>query len=200
MKFLLAVVLMLGGAVVVAGPAHAAVTCQGAVVHTVDVSQGGALPQLCIAVGGVVRVANSGPGTVAIQPDTMVDCYYAGGVHMCRLIRTGTVTFTVGTRQMTVRVPASVAGQPSPACTPPGGVVDLDTTDELSWWAPCLRLGATLRFVYLGPGLLTANPASAVTCRYAAGIHSCQFRRTGSVDFTATLDDFTRHVTAVAVR
>jgi hypothetical protein len=191
---------MLGGVVLVAGPAHAAPACQGAVVHTVDASRGGALPPLCIAVGGVVRIANSGPGTVAVQPATAVDCYYAGGVHMCRLIRTGTVRFTVGTRQMTVRVPASVAGQPSTACTAPGGVVDIDTNDELTWWAPCLRLGATLRFVHLGPGLLTATPADAVTCRYAAGIHACQFRRAATVNFAATLDTYTRYVTAVAVR
>jgi len=30
---------------------------------------------------------------------------------------------------------------PSTACSLAGTVVDLDTNDELGWWAPCLRLG-----------------------------------------------------------
>jgi hypothetical protein len=189
------------GTAAAAAPAAAAV-CQGAVTHSVDVSQPGPPAPLCIAVGGVVRLVNLGPGQQTAQPSTAVNCYYAGGVHQCRLIRAGTVRFTLApdARVLTVRVPASVPGQPSTACSSPGTVVDIDTNDELSWWSPCLRVGATLRIVNLGPGLLSRTPADAVTCQYAAGIHACQFRRPASVVFTAALDAGPRSVTAVAVR
>lgn len=198
---LLAAVLMTTG---IAGPAAAAppgrAACEGAVVHTVDAAQAGALPRLCVAVGGVVRVVHLGPGALRAEPAGLVDCFYAAGTHQCRLIRTGTVRLTLDGRTMTVRVPAAVPGQPSTACAPAGSVVDLDTLDELPWWSPCLRAGATLRVVNLGPGLLAKTPAGAVSCYYEAGIHACQFRRPGSVVFTATRDTTSRSVTAVAVR
>ena len=182
--------------------AKAATACEGAVVHSVDAAQPGALPRLCIALGGVVRIINLGPGSLAAQPSTLVDCFYAAGTHQCRLIRAGTVRFTLApdARVLTVQVPAAVPGQPTTACSPPGSVVNLDTTEEMPWWAPCLRIGATLRVVNLGPGLLKAAPADAVTCRYEAGIHACQFRRPATVVFTATVDPASRSVTAVAVR
>jgi len=182
--------------------AKAATACEGAVVHSVDAAQPGALPRLCIALGGVVRIINLGPGSLAAQPSTLVDCFYAAGTHQCRLIRAGTVRFTLApdARALTVQVPAAVPGQPTTACSPPGSVVNLDTTEEMPWWAPCLRIGATLRVVNLGPGLLKAAPADAVTCRYEAGIHACQFRRPATVVFTATVDPASRSVTAVAVR
>ncbi|GID92035.1 hypothetical protein ACFQFC_03365 [Amorphoplanes digitatis] len=183
-----------------AAPARAA-ACKGAVVHTVDAAQSGTLPPLCIAVGGIVRVVNIGPGSLVAKPATGVDCFYAAGTYQCRLIRTGTVRLTLGARELAVRVPASVPGQPSTACTPAGGVVNLDTTEEMPWWSPCLRIGATLRVVNLGPGLLAYSPADAVTCHYEGGVHACQFRRPASVVFTATRDaDSTRSVTVVAVR
>jgi hypothetical protein len=190
----------------VAAPASASASatraagCEGAVVHTVDTTQ--PLPRLCIAVGGVVRLVNIGPGSLAAQPAAAVDCFYAAGTYQCRLIRTGTVRFTLApdARQLTVVVPAAVPGQPSTACSPAGSVVDLDTNDELPWWSPCLRAGATLRVVNLGPGMLAYTPASAVSCYYEAGIHACQFRRPASVVFTATIDSVSRSVTAVSVR
>jgi hypothetical protein len=185
-----------------AGNAARAAACEGAVVHSVDVSQPGPLPRLCVAVGGVVRLTNLGPGSLVEQPSTMVNCFYAAGIHQCRLIGTGTVRFTLapGARELTVQVPAAVPGQPSTACSPRGSVVDFDTNEEMPWWSPCLRIGATLRVVNLGPGLLTATPADAVSCRYEAGIFACQFRRPASVVFTATLESASRSVTAVAVR
>lgn len=184
------------------GSAAVATGCEGAVVHTVDVAQPGALPRLCVARGGVVRLVNIGPGSVVAQPSAAVDCFYAAGTYQCRLIRAGTVVLTLapGARQLTVVVPVAVPGQPSTACSPAGAVVDLDTNDELRWWAPCLRIGATLRVVNLGPGMLVRAPADAVTCYYEAGIHACQFRRPASVVFTATVDATSRSVTAVAVR
>ena len=183
-------------------PAAAATRCAGAVVQTVDAGRAGPLPRLCVAVGGVVRIVHIGPGSVTAQPSAAVDCFYAGGTYQCRLVRAGTLRLTLAPegRRLTVEVPAAVPGQPSSACTPAGGVVDLDTNDELGWWAPCLRLGATLRIVNLGPGLLAKTPADAVTCYYEAGIHACQFRRPATVVLTATLDSTTRSVTAVSVR
>ncbi|GGN90311.1 hypothetical protein GCM10010112_75600 [Actinoplanes lobatus] len=205
---LLGLVLLLAGtsgaASAAAGPPSLAAraACEGAVVHSVDAAQPGTLPPLCIAVGGVVRVVNTGPGSLLARPATMVDCFYAAGTHQCRLIRTGTVRLTLAgdARELLVRVPAAVPGQPSTACSPAGSVVDLDTTEELRWWSPCLRIGATLRVVNLGPGLLTVTPADAVNCHYEAGIHACQFRRPASVVLTAAVDAATRSVTAVAVR
>jgi len=198
---LAAIVLTLAAA---AGPASAtrAAACEGAVVHTVDAAQPGALPALCVAVGGVVRVVNTGPGSLTAAPSTMVSCFYAAGTYQCRLIGTGTVRFTLapGAREFSVRVPASVPGQPSTACAAAGSVVSLDTNDELPWWSPCLRLGATLRVVNLGPGLLTVTPAGAVTCYYEGGVHVCQFRRPVSARFTASLDEGDRSVVAVGVR
>lgn len=197
---LLASVLLLAGAAKAAAAPARAAACEGAVVHTVDAARPGTLPRLCVAVGGVVRVVNIGPGSLRAQPASMVDCFYAAGTYQCRLIRTGTVRLTLDGRALTVRVPAAVPGRPSTACSPRGSVVDLDTLDELPWWSPCLRIGATLRVVNLGPGRLVATPAAAVTCRYEAGIHACQFRRPASVVLTATPDATSRSVTAVAVR
>jgi hypothetical protein len=189
------------GAAAAAPPTRAA-TCAGAVVKTVDAAQPGTLPAQCVALGGVVRIVNLGPGELTAQPSTLVDCFYAAGTHGCRLIRAGTVRFTLapGARVLTVQIPATVAGQPTTACTQPGGVATLDTTEELRWWAPCLRTGATLRVVNLGPGLLQRSPADAVTCNYAAGVHACQFRRPATVVFTATVGAGTRSGTVVAIR
>jgi len=199
---LLGLVLILAGMAAGRPAVAAAATCEGAVVHSVDAATPGQFPGLCIALGGVVRIVNLGPGELAAQPSTLVDCFYAAGTHQCRLIRAGTVRFAVarGARVLTVQVPAAVPGQPTTACSPPGSVVNLDTNEEMRWWAPCLRIGATLRVVNLGPGLLGAVPADAVTCHYAAGIHACQFRRPATVVFTATLDSGSRSVTAVAIR
>lgn len=202
---LLGLLLILAGTPAAAGrpaTATAAAACQGAVVHSVDAAKPGQLPALCIALGGVVRITNLGPGLLAVEPSTLVDCFYAAGTHQCRLIRAGTVRFTLGAdaRVLTVQVPATVPGQPTTACSQPGSVVNLDTNEEMRWWAPCLRIGATLRVVNLGPGLLRAVPADAVTCNYAAGVHACQFRRPATVVFTATLDSGSRSVTAVAIR
>ncbi|MET8150176.1 hypothetical protein ACIBSW_24215 [Actinoplanes sp. NPDC049668] len=170
-------------------------------VHTVDAASPGKLPPLCIAVGGVVRVVNIGPGSLVARPADKVDCFYAAGTYQCRLIRTGTVRLTLDARELAVRVPASVPGKPSTACKPAGSVVDLDTTEEMPWWSPCLRLGATLRVVNLGPGMLAYSPANAVSCYYEGGVHACKFRRPASVVFTATRDsDNVRSVTAVVVR
>jgi hypothetical protein len=195
------IVLTLAGA---AGPATAAraTACEGAVVHTVDAAPPGPLPRLCVAVGGVVRVVNIGPGSLTATPSTMVNCFYAAGTYQCRLIATGTVRLTLapGARELTVRVPASAPGQPSTACAAAGSVVSIDTNDELPWWSPCLRLGATLRVVNLGPGMLTITPAGVVTCYYEGGVHVCQFRRPASARFTAALDEGDRSVVAVGVR
>ena len=179
----------------------AAPTCEGPVVHTVDAAQPGSLPSLCVAVGGVVRLINIGPGSVTAQPSTAADCLYAAGTYQCRLLRTGQVVLILApNRTLAVQVPAAVPGRPSTACAPAGAVVDLDTNDEMRWWAPCVRLGATLRVVNLGPGLLSYSPATALTCHYEGGVHACQFRRPATVTLTSTIDETTRTVTAVGVR
>ena len=129
--------------------------------HTVDVAQPGPLPPLCIAVGGVVRLVHSGPGSLVAQPSTSVNCFYAAGIHQCRLIRTGTVRFTLAAdaRVLTVQVPAAVPGAALDGLLTEGQLgPDFDTNEEMPRWSPCLRVGATLRVVNLGPGLLKVTP------------------------------------------
>jgi hypothetical protein len=188
-----------GAAPAVAAPPRTA-ACEGAVVHTVDAARPGTLPRLCVAVGGVVRVVHLGPGSLRPRPARLVDCFYAGGTYQCRLTRTGTVRLSLGERTLTVRVPARVPGRPSTACTPAGRVVNLDTLEELPWWSPCLRTGATLRVIHLGPGRLSVTPAGVLACRYEAGIHACRVRRPGTVVVTATPGTSRRSVAVVAVR
>lgn len=179
-----------------------ATACEGAVVSTVDASRPGPLPRPCIAVGGVLRIANLGPGSVVVRPAAAVDCFYAGGVTSCRLLRTGTVRVMLDAadRLVTVRVWAGSPSVPATACAAAGEVVDLSTNDELGWWAPCLRVGATLRITELGPGRLRVRPATALTCRYEAGIHSCTVRRAATVRLSATPDSGDRSLTAVTIR
>jgi hypothetical protein len=84
-------------------------TCLGAVMYTVDAADTGPpWPAPCLGVGGVVRLENVGPGELSEDPVDAVSCFYAAGVHECRLLRAGTVQLTVTrdeqTRSLTVVV------------------------------------------------------------------------------------------------
>lgn len=174
--------------------------CEGAVVHTVDGSAPGP-HHLCIAGGGIVRITGFGPGdSVNARPASMVDCFYGGGVRECRLLRAGKVRFAMDGRTVTVRVPEAVPGQPTTACEQPGSVSDLDTTGEFMWSAPCLRVGATLRVLHLGPGLLRVAPAAAVDCSYDAAAYNCTIRKAATLVVTAELAQDDRVVSVVAIR
>ena len=74
--------------------------CLGAVKYTIDAAQSGPpRSRLCIAVGGVVEVRNLGPDGLSVSPASKVSCSYEAGVHACRLVRPGTVTFTIAGKQ-----------------------------------------------------------------------------------------------------
>jgi hypothetical protein len=176
------------------------------VVRRVDAGTLSGTPlRLCIAVGGVVRVENLGPGMLTATPRSRVQCGYGGGVHQCRLIRTGPVGFIVRrgepTKIVVTVAKASRPPKPSPACRPKQTVLRLDATEAgPPWWAQCLKVGAVVRFESLRPGGLTVTPRSAVSCNYAAAVHSCRLRAPATITFTARTGTQTRPITVVAIR
>ena len=164
--------------------------CLGAVVHTVDAFAGrGPWRSLCIAVGGLLRIANLGPEYLNASSWDKVDCNYEGGVHECRLIHTGTVTFAItnthGTRPLTVVVArAASPPKPSPACTTTMPYPIDASSGGPPWRAECLRIGAVLRVENLGPEGFTVTPPNLVSCRYEAAVRECTFVKAGTVTFT----------------
>ena len=180
--------------------------CLGAVTYTIDTAKK-APPRtrLCIAVGGVVEVRNLGPGDLAVSPGHKVSCYYEAAVHPCRLIQTGSVTFTIsrpnGNQVVTVSVAkASSPPRPAPACLGAKTVFTLDAvTSQADWPAICMKLGALVRFTQLGPDGLSVSPAGAVSCSYEAAVHPCRLVKPGTVTFTVA-GPHPRTLTVVAVR
>jgi len=70
--------------------------CLGRVVHPVDASGSGPIPDaLCLAAGAVLRLQNVGPGTVSADPPGKVSLRYEAGVIDCRLLAPGTVTVRI---------------------------------------------------------------------------------------------------------
>ena len=70
--------------------------CQGAVIVTVHAdSELGLVTSICLATGGVLRVAGTGPGTASADPADMVSQSYGGGVEVFRFLSPGAVTITV---------------------------------------------------------------------------------------------------------
>ena len=72
-------------------------SCQGAVVHTIDLSTDelALVPALCLGVGAVLRVDNIGPGEVTTDSPDLVDQNYEAGVVEIRFLRAGTVVVTI---------------------------------------------------------------------------------------------------------
>jgi hypothetical protein len=145
---------------------------------------------VCIAVGGVVGIGQLGPGGLTVSGTADVSCDYEGAVHFCRLLETGTATFTVAenrpARQIKVIVAkASSPPKPSPACQGPMKIT-LNAFDSGSpaWWPLCLKVGSVLRLENLGPDALRVSPDGRVSCRYEAGVHECRFVKPGTVRFT----------------
>ncbi|MEJ3749018.1 hypothetical protein WEI85_37845 [Actinomycetes bacterium KLBMP 9797] len=178
--------------------------CLGAVEYRINAAGTGALPKLCIAVGGVLRVENQGPEGFAQSTPNRAECAYEGGVRMCRLTDPGTVRFAIDngrqTRTLTVLVTKG-SSLPAPACVPAGATHPIDAAEDgPSWWAVCLRLGAVLRVANLGPGLLTVTPSNAVSCQYEAAVHQCRIVRTGKVTVVTAGAWGVRPLTVVAIR
>jgi hypothetical protein len=74
--------------------------CLGAATYTVNAAENGPdWPAMCVKVGAVLRVENLGPEGLSETPSNAVSCWYEGGVHVCRFVKTGTVTFTINGQQ-----------------------------------------------------------------------------------------------------
>jgi len=82
--------------------------CTGATTYTFDAAESGpSWSALCVKVGAVIRLENLGPDGLSVNPSGAVSCHYEAGVHQCRLVKAGTVTFTISgaqDRELTVVV------------------------------------------------------------------------------------------------
>ncbi len=178
--------------------------CLGAVLYKIDASVGGPPgARLCMAVGGMLRIDNAGPGYVEMTPDNKTDCSYEAAVHECRLIGTGTVRVTV-TQRTTFHftlVIANAGSPPSPptACQNSGTYVLHATDSGPPWGAICVRKQVTLQVRDLGPEGFEVQPAGAVSCQYEAAVRNCRFLRTGTVMFTIDRSGIPRPLTVVVV-
>jgi hypothetical protein len=179
----------------------------GAEIHTMDASLGGRpWREICIAVGGLLRLTNLGPGRLVAASWDNVDCDYEAAVHECRLIHTGTVKMTItnshGDRPLTVVVAdASSPPKASPAClTSSPHSIDA-TYGGPPWRAICVKVGAVLRVQNLGPDGFTVNPRSLVSCWYEAAVRECTFVKAGTVTVTTrhTPESELRSLIVVAV-
>ncbi|HZN19171.1 MAG TPA: hypothetical protein VFB84_13505 [Micromonosporaceae bacterium] len=154
----------------------------------------------------MLLVKNLGPQGFSLSPAGKVDCWYEAAVRDCRLIHTGTVKVTIvnahQTRQLTLVIAdAASPPLPAPACLPAGAVRRVDANDGgPPWGALCMKLGAVLRFENLGPGRLSADPQSAVSTKYEAGVHTVSFVKAATVTFRVTNPNETRELIVVAVR
>jgi hypothetical protein len=180
--------------------------CLGAVVHRVDAADTGPpWKRLCMTVGGVLRVANLGPEGFSVNSDR-VACDYEAAVRDCRLLRAGTVTFTITnaheTRTLTLRIAKASSSSGSPACLAPGTTFTIDATDGGPPGRPvCMRTSGVVRVVNLGPEGLVVSPSGAVVCSYEAAVRECRFTGPRTVTFTTTHgDSMPRGQTVVAVR
>jgi hypothetical protein len=71
--------------------------CEGAVVHTIDLTTDelALVPSLCVGVGSVLRIENIGPGEVTNDSPDLVDPNYEAGIQEIRFLRAGTVVVTI---------------------------------------------------------------------------------------------------------
>src|SRR5688572_22313898 len=110
--------------VVVPAPPPAPPPCPGAVPSHLDASYTGRpRPTLCMTSSDVLRLEALGPGNLWASSWDKIACFYEDGVHVCRLVETGTVQFKITnasqTRPLTLVVAkASSPPKPSSACEP----------------------------------------------------------------------------------
>jgi hypothetical protein len=142
----------------------------------------------------VLRFENLGPDALTMTARDKVDCGYAAGVFECRLVRTGTVRFTVtngeNNRSLTVVIATAPSKPgPAPAC-PRVASYTLDAADGgPPWPAICLKLNTTLRIVNFGPDGFTVSPAANVSGWYEGGVRQYRLVKTGTITFTLSYPD-----------
>jgi hypothetical protein len=169
--------------------------CLGTIVHRINAADTGPpWKPVCITVGGVLRFENLGPDGLTMTPQDKVDCWYEAGIFECRLVRTGTVRFTVTRGDQSRSLAVVVAKAPSnpgpdPAC-PRVATYTLDAADSgPPWSAICMKLDTMLRILNFGPDGFTVSPAANVSGWYEAGERQFHFVKTGTVTFTLTYPD-----------
>jgi hypothetical protein len=77
--------------------------------------------------------------------------------------------------------------------------LDLQNTELALVRAMCFRVGGVLRLQGIGPGLVTAEPASLVSQNYEAGVVDLRFVRTGTVTVSIPQDEQTYPITVVVI-
>ena len=77
--------------------------------------------------------------------------------------------------------------------------LDLQNTELALVRAMCFRVGGVLRLQGIGPGLVTAEPASLVSQNYEAGVVDLRFVRTGTVTVSIPQDEQTYTITVVVI-
>ena len=182
--------------------------CLGPVVHRIDASDTGPpWKRLCMTVGGVLRVSNLGPEGFSADPRNNVECTYEAAVRDCRLLRTGTVRFTITNAHQTRTLTLVIAKASSPAgssaaCIAPKATFTIDAAEGgPAGPAVCMKTTAVLRVINLGPDGFRVSPANAVVCSYEAAVRECRFTQPQTVTFTTTHgDSLPRTQTVVAVR
>jgi hypothetical protein len=89
---------------------------------------------------------------------------------------------------------------PTPVCM--GAIrydLDLRNNELALIKSMCFHTGAVLRLQGIGPGLLTAEPASLVSQNYEAGVVDIRFVRPGTVTVTIPQDEQTYTITVVVI-
>jgi hypothetical protein len=70
--------------------------CEVAGTYTVDASESGPRPSaLCLRVGSTLRLENLGGDQLSASPANLASCWYEAGIQECRLVKAGTVRFTI---------------------------------------------------------------------------------------------------------
>ena len=149
-------------------------------------------------------MTNLGPEGFSASSWDNVECHYEAAVRECRLLRPGTVTFTIvnasQTRTLTVRIVRATSHTPAPACLGAGKTLVIDAADGGPGnWPICMRSSGTVRVVNLGPEGFRASPAGAVKCSYEGGVRDCRFTGTGVVTLTTTHGDSEPRVQKIVV-
>jgi hypothetical protein len=78
--------------------------------------------------------------------------------------------------------------------------LDLHTNELALVRSMCFRVGAVLRLQGIGPGLVTAEPASLVRQNYEAGVVDIRFVGAGTVTVTIPQDGQIYTITVVVIR
>jgi hypothetical protein len=79
--------------------------CLGSVVYTlVAESELALVKSICLAVGGILRVEGTGPGTVSADPADKVSQFYEAGIVEVRFLSPGTITVTIDRDQQTFTI------------------------------------------------------------------------------------------------